>query len=268
MQMKYIFGISFLIGLINIGYSQLQVTFSYTAGSGCTPVFVSFSGLANSGNITFWEWDFGDGVTANIQSPSHSYTIVGAYDVSLTVSNGVDTVNYTCMSCINVYPNPNASFTADYISPYIVQFNDQSTGINITNWYWDFGDMNTDTVQNPIHDYGTSGIYEAYLIVTNAYQCLSSIYIPNILSMLNIVENENNAIISLSKGEIIIKSSLKKISKISISNVKGELVMSFNTKDSNINTINIENLINGFYLLTIQFEDRTWQTKKVIITQQ
>lgn len=47
----------------------------------------------NSRNITSWLWNFGDGSTSTQQSPSHTYTNAGTYNVSLTVSGttGSDT---------------------------------------------------------------------------------------------------------------------------------------------------------------------------------
>jgi PKD repeat protein len=37
------------------------------------------------GEVTSWEWDFGDGVASNDATPTHFYTEVGYYDVSVTV---------------------------------------------------------------------------------------------------------------------------------------------------------------------------------------
>ncbi len=39
-------------------------------------------------NITAWTWDFGDGNTANIQHPQHTYATAGDYQVSLSVTAG------------------------------------------------------------------------------------------------------------------------------------------------------------------------------------
>jgi PKD repeat protein len=49
----------------------------------------------SSGGPTSWEWDFGDGNTSTDQLPTHTYSTYGLYDVSLTVSNGIDTDTYT-----------------------------------------------------------------------------------------------------------------------------------------------------------------------------
>lgn len=48
----------------------------------------------------------------------------------------------------------------------VVEFMDESIGF-ITDWLWDFGDGNTSNLQNPIHQYTESGIYEANLMISN-----------------------------------------------------------------------------------------------------
>ena len=40
--------------------------------------------------IISWHWDFGDGTTSDEQAPAHTYTIPGAYTVSLTVASASD----------------------------------------------------------------------------------------------------------------------------------------------------------------------------------
>lgn len=53
-------------------------------------------------SITSWLWDFGDGSTSTLQNPSHTYTTAGAYNISLTVSNGALTDTETKTDFINV----------------------------------------------------------------------------------------------------------------------------------------------------------------------
>ena len=47
----------------------------------------------STNNPTFWFWDFKDGQTSSEQHPSHTYTIIGNYKVSLVAGNeyGTDT---------------------------------------------------------------------------------------------------------------------------------------------------------------------------------
>jgi len=63
---------------------------------------------------------------------------------------------------------PVADFTADQTEgpcPLTVQFTDQSTG-EITSWFWDFGDGETSTEQNPTHTYNSTGYFTVSLTVT------------------------------------------------------------------------------------------------------
>jgi PKD repeat protein len=55
--------------------------------AGTAPLPVSFTDLS-VGSPTAWEWDFGDGSSSTEQNPTHSYSSVGAYTVSLTVTRG------------------------------------------------------------------------------------------------------------------------------------------------------------------------------------
>ena len=70
--------------------------FSGTPTSGTAPLTVNFTDLS-SGSPTSWSWTFGDGGTSAVKNPSHQYTSVGYYTVSLTATNayGYDTETKT-----------------------------------------------------------------------------------------------------------------------------------------------------------------------------
>ena len=71
---------------------------------GNAPFIVQFRDLSTN-NPTSWLWQFGDGTTSAEQSPRHIYPYVGAYNVSLTVTNqyGSDT---TSKAGTTTAPNP------------------------------------------------------------------------------------------------------------------------------------------------------------------
>jgi len=52
-------------------------------------------------------------------------------------------------------------------APLVVVFYDQTFG-SPTSWYWNFGDGQTSTLQNPAHQYDSIGIYDVTLTVTNS----------------------------------------------------------------------------------------------------
>ena len=147
-------------------------SFEGTPTSGSYPLDVAFTDLS-SGAPTSWSWDFGDGGTATVQNPTHTYQAAGTYTVSLTVSNdvGSDTATITDYITVTAPPPPTADFTGAPTSgsyPLDVAFTDQSSG-SPTSWSWDFGDGGTATVQNPTHTYQAVGTYTVSLMATNAY---------------------------------------------------------------------------------------------------
>ncbi len=75
----------------------------------------------------------------------------------------IDDVTITCFP--DTFP-PSAAFTGDTLTcDGVVSFQDLS--VFADTWYWDFGDGNTDTIQNPVHTYVLNGVYTVKLITTN-----------------------------------------------------------------------------------------------------
>ena len=132
-------------------------SFSYSTSD----LIVSFSD--SSLNADDWNWDFGDSDTDTTQSPSHIYNSPGTYAVCLVITNAC-TIDTFCTT-ITVCSPLSASFTS-LAAELTVSFSDSST--NATNWNWDFGDSSTDTVQNPVHIYNSSGTYTVCLVVNNS----------------------------------------------------------------------------------------------------
>src|SRR5690606_15201754 len=68
---------------------------------------------------------------------------------------------------IFVYTPPVADFVNGdtAICPGEFAFTDLSQ--NATDWFWDFGDMETSTEQNPAHEYADTGYFSVTLITLN-----------------------------------------------------------------------------------------------------
>ena len=147
--------------------NKLISNFSSSTVTGAAPLTVDFYDHS-SGNPTRWIWRFGDGSTVvNKKNPSHIYTKPGIYTVSLSVSNsyGSDTCVLTdYITVISLTPQFHAvELTSSVNSP--VSFVDDSTG-DITTWYWNFGDGNHSTVENPTHRFGAAGKYSVTLTIS------------------------------------------------------------------------------------------------------
>lgn len=81
-----------------------NAAFTATPVSGFRPLTVQFIDASTEGTkvITHWTWDFGDGETSTLASPSHTYTDTGDFTVSLTVQNPVGSDTETKSAYIHV----------------------------------------------------------------------------------------------------------------------------------------------------------------------
>jgi len=151
------------------------------AASDRTPLVntaVQFSDLSVAGTapITEWLWNFGDGDTSDLRNPTHIYTTVGAFDVTLTVTSAHGSDTELKQGYIEVDAlAPAADFTANPRATFVgdeVQFTDQSTAGStpIISWLWSFGDGATSHLQNPQHIYRAAGAYTVSLTVRTTYR--------------------------------------------------------------------------------------------------
>ncbi|MBI1881844.1 MAG: PKD domain-containing protein, partial [Chloroflexi bacterium] len=141
--------------------------FLATPLTGLTPLIVT---LANySLNANSYGWNFGDGSTSTIISPTHTYTQAGVYTVTLTASNGTITDTLTRTNYITISnPSPLANFAGTPLSgsvPLTVTFSNSST--NASSYLWKFGDNTTSTVISPTHPYTQVGVYTVTLSASN-----------------------------------------------------------------------------------------------------
>lgn len=154
---------------ILVGPSPIAA-FTANPTTGAAPLNVSFTDLSTN-NPTNWHWSFGDGDTSSQQNPSHIYNNVGNFTVSLISTNTYGSDTTIKVDFIIIGLSPIAAFSANPtngIVPLTVIFTDLSQN-NPTSWYWDFGDGNSSTVQNPSHTYTKKGNYTVYFAATNSY---------------------------------------------------------------------------------------------------
>jgi gliding motility-associated-like protein len=145
-------------------------------------LFVSSRGGRGDTEITFtWSDGLGTG-TSKWVKPS----VLTVYTVTVTDSCGT---TVTKDIVVDVLPT-NAQFDYFYLENRKIKFLDQSSS-DVINWYWDFGDGNNSTEQNPLHNYADTGLYRVTLVVENQYGCTDtitknvraypdySLYVPN-----------------------------------------------------------------------------------------
>ena len=147
-------------------------TFTYL---GCDSVWFT---TASSGPQYIYTWHFGDGNTSNDANPTHSYGSDGTYTGYVEVQ---DTV-YGCYDIYTFQVNINCGGSCGTVPVWTWQ--PDSCGANFIaapyggtapySYYWDFGDGNTSTSQNPTHYYSPLGPWNVCLTVTDANGCDSS----------------------------------------------------------------------------------------------
>ena len=129
-------------------------------------------------------WDFGDGTNSTVLNPTKTYTATGIYTIKLVAHLGACADSIT--TTINVFPKPTAAFSAINRNackpPLTVNFTNSSTAP--ANYFWDFGDGNTSSVQNPSHTYTAYGSFHVKLIVTNFVGCSDSLILNDYVKIL------------------------------------------------------------------------------------
>jgi PKD repeat protein len=147
---------------------QVTVIALPTANFTSTYSGLTYNFTSTSTNATFFDWDFGDGITSNLQNPSHTYEIGGVYTVTLVVSNNCG--DATRIVTINTVPSPDfVAEPAVGCAPLNVEMNNLSTS-NAISYTWQFpgASPSSSTQKNPTVVYNTPGNYTVTLTAFNA----------------------------------------------------------------------------------------------------
>ena len=145
--------------------------------SGFAPVKMYFTENCFGFTPNTWAWNFGDGTleTSTRNNIAHEYTSPGVYSVIMQITHpteGSHQVVKNNLITIKDYESLSIDFSADITSGYdslIVNFQDTSTGSEITGWEWDFGDGSPKSyLQNPQHQYTRVGNFDVTLTIYNS----------------------------------------------------------------------------------------------------
>lgn len=175
-------------------YDKPEAAFAELDVSGCVPQTVQFQDQsdAGSGDITSWQWYFGDGNASVDQNPEHTYNQPGIWEVTLIVEN-----EYGCTDDVSqddgirLSAEPEIDFIAapqQYcIAPVDVSFQNNSSvwgslGYEL-NWSFPGGDPNSATDETPTVTYNSSGLYDVGLQVTDDYGCTNEITLSDYIDI-------------------------------------------------------------------------------------
>ncbi len=139
-----------------------------------TVFFDASSSTAGTGHrLVSYAWTFGDGQTGTGVTPTHAYSVVGTFAVTLTVTDEIGQVGVTSKTVI-ISSAPTASFTFLPLAPAVNQavfFNASGstagTGHTLVSYAWNFGDGQIGTGVTPNHAYSAAGTFTVTLTVTD-----------------------------------------------------------------------------------------------------
>lgn len=157
-------------------------SFSF-AGNGCTvPYLINFANNSTSGASMNYSWDFGNGQTSNLKTPTVvTYNSVGTYPVKLDVTNSTTGCKTSTNQNVIV-----TDFKTDATVPILgcvdvaVNCTDAST-IGTDTWTWTTDDGQTSSIQNPTFTFHTPGNHTVTLTSENSITGCSGVQTKNIV---------------------------------------------------------------------------------------
>lgn len=159
----------------------------------CKDKVITFSDASSLsggvGSITNWNWNPGVGSPVNNISNANvtaSYPNIATYNPTLQVKTNTGCLSpvYTMPVVIHPNPVPDFSMSIACLPDGVVNFSSTTTITDGTQgsflYNWNFGDagtgvLNSAIIQNPSHQYATTGPYSIKLKVTSVNGCIDSI---------------------------------------------------------------------------------------------
>lgn len=153
-------------------------------GTSCSLLDCSFDAAGSTdadGNISSYDWNFGDGAVAIGVNASHSYGAAGNYTISLTVTDndgatGGGTQAVSVVSSGQSNNPPSASFNVnctDLNCNFDAGSSTDSDG-TIVSYDWTYGDSSAGSGQTSSHSFANDGTYSVSLAVTDNSGATSS----------------------------------------------------------------------------------------------
>jgi len=169
-------------GLDTIIVSGVKAAFSADKLLLCSSGSVSFTNATLSNDfITGYLWDFGDGTTSTLVSPTHFYAGEGIFTTKLSVITSMGCIDtLSALTPVTVVKTPSIGVTQSANGCIPVTINLAGTLLNADtsaiNWQWTISDGRTASgkILNPLL-FANAGNYNATLIATNSNGCKDTV---------------------------------------------------------------------------------------------
>ena len=204
-------------------------------------------------------WTFGSGATPSTDTSQGPLSVIfndaGLFNVTLQATNQGGTTSAT--KTITVQDKPDPFFTTT-IQGYTVNFSLPITS-GADTWLWEFGDGDTSIVQNPVHTYDSSLVYQVSLYLEN--ECgqsdtsisidLSNAFALNSINKFDLIiyPNPGDGVFTLSGNNMLANAD------IIITDLNGKFIdqLSGNTSFNNGHIkIDLSQKPSGIYILQVK----------------
>ena len=175
-------------------FPVLKAIYAFTDACADTAYAFTDQSFSTTSPLNGWHWNFGDGDTSNVRSPTHLFTPGGDYVVSLNATNtqGCNDVFKDTVH-VGLLPVPNFATPAVCLHDSITLQYTGSSGV--TNYYWDLNNGSTSTLQSPTTLYNTAGTKTITLIAVTDRGCRDTIQKPLVVNPLPVVTKSPDVII-------------------------------------------------------------------------
>lgn len=231
---------------------------------------VTFRPLSTDPNL-YYNWEFGDGGTSGSMVPQHLYQN-GSYKVCLNVFDGNQCNDYICKT-VNVSTLSNPCTPIFTTIQSLSQSNTYTFSLynncatSAWSYSWSFGDGTSLAGVSPTHTFSAPGTYtvcaSTYDSLGNAFTWCDNVVVPVILGV-----NENSAVKvgvypNPAKDNITIDNLIGN-ETIQLSTVEGRVVNEVVNGDAQKVTMDVNELPNGVYIMTVTGNKVSVQEKVMI----
>jgi gliding motility-associated-like protein len=149
--------------------SGIQPAFTTDAVGNCkAPFNINFiNQTAAPGTLTY-NWDFGNGASANVKDPSTVYNTPGNYNVKLTVNSSLSCNGSTQKTITITQANTQVNIPDSACVAKNINFQNNSTPAP-SSALWSFGDGGSSTQTSPVYSYTTPNTYTVKVVNTYAF---------------------------------------------------------------------------------------------------
>ncbi len=150
--------------------------------AGCVPQSIFFDNLSFPIDSTYdIRWDFGDGGSSSVISPTYTYEDPGNFTVDVAITSPIGcTTDTTFSGLITMEESPKADFSIFPEEPSSIEPTVEVTDLSErgNGWFYDFGNTFNTAERNPVYTYPDTGQYVITQIVTHPNGCRDTLSKP------------------------------------------------------------------------------------------